>query len=71
MEENSFPKLLKEKLEGMREEMKYYAEMDNAERLNENRRMLEMAAIMTEMYFRETDMPEDFVLHFIRSVKEV
>ena len=69
MEENSFPKLLKEKLEGMREEMKYYAEMDNAERLNENRRMLEMAAIMTEMYFRETDMPEDFVLHFIRNVQ--
>lgn len=69
MEENSFPELLKEKLEGMREEMKYYAEMDNAERLNENRRMLEMAAIMSEMYFREIDMPEDFVVHFIHNVQ--
>lgn len=69
MEENSFPELLKEKLEGMREEMKYYAGINNAERLNENQRMLEMAAVMTEMYFRETGMPEDFLVHFMQNAK--
>ncbi len=75
MEENSFPELLKGKLEGMRKERKYYTEIDNAERLNENRRMLEMAVEMTKMYFQKTGMPEDFIARFMhnaqRSIQEI
>lgn len=64
MEESSFPELIKERIKRMRTSEKIYEGINNAERLNENRNMLEMAAMLAEMYFRETGMTEDFCKRF-------
>lgn len=64
MEESSFPKFLREKLGKMRNGEKMYDGISNSTRLNENRHMLEMAAILSEMFFQEEGMPQEFVERF-------
>lgn len=64
MEESSFPKFLHEKLRKMRDSEKMYDGISNSARLNENRHMLEMAAILSEMFFQEEGMPQEFVERF-------
>ncbi len=74
IEEDSFRELLMHILYGLREE-KYYTGISNAERLNENRRMMKMAARIVEMYFQGIGMSKEFVSCFARngriSIKEV
>ncbi len=69
MEENNFPKLLEEKLERLRKDGKKYAGVSNAERLNENRIMLEMAAEMVKAYFQKAGMGEGFIGCFLRNAQ--
>lgn len=75
IEESSFSKLVKEKLKRMRSERNPYKDINNAERLNENRRMVEMAAWLIEMYFQEIGMSEEFIGRFhnnaSRSIKGI
>lgn len=69
MEEKSFPELLEEKLGRMRKDGKKYAGIDNAERLNENRIMMEMAAEMVKAYFQKAGMGEEFIGCFVRNAQ--
>lgn len=75
MEESSFPKLVKAKLKEMREMTKIYQGIGNAERLDENRCMLEMAAWLAEEYFRYIGLQDSFISDFHRnadkSIEEV
>ena len=69
MEENSFPEMLKGKLKELRNEQGRYMGINNAVRLNENQRMMEMAAILAEMYFGRIGMPEEFMKRFSSNAK--
>lgn len=67
IEESSFPKFLHEKLSKMRDGEKMYDGISNSARLNENRHMLDMAAVLSEMFFQEVGMPQEFVERFHKS----
>lgn len=64
MEESSFPEMLNGKLKELRNRQGKYTGMNNAVRLNENKRMMEMAEIMADMYFCRIGMPEEFMKRF-------
>lgn len=64
MEESSFQKLIKVKLREARSGIKMYQGINNAERLHENRCMLEIAAWMAAEYFRDIDMKDAFISEF-------
>ena len=70
MEETSFSKFLQEKLSEMRSGKKMYEGVSNAARLNENRHMLDMATILSEMFFREAGMPQEFIERFTKNAKQ-
>lgn len=70
MEESSFPELLKARLKELRKEKQAYAGINSAVRLNENRRMLEMAKELTANYFNEVGMPSDFIHNFQQNAKQ-
>lgn len=70
MEENSFPELLKARLKELRKEKQEYGGINSAVRLNENRRMLEMAKELTTDYFKEVGMPEGFIHNFQQMAKQ-
>lgn len=67
LEESSFAVLLKEKLEVMRSKETCYQGINNAERLNENRCMILMAAELARIYFSEMGMPGEFIENFVRN----
>lgn len=69
MNESSFPNLLQEKISGMRNGEKKYEGINNSARLNENRHMLEMAAELSEMFFKEMDMSQEFVECFHKNAE--
>lgn len=75
MEEDSFPEMLKERLRSKRNGQKRYQDINNAERLNENCHMIEMAAELAEKYFGKAGMQEDFISRFKknagRSIKKI
>lgn len=64
IEESSFPEFLKGKLKEMRDSEKLYQGVSNAERLNENHHMIEMAMVLAEKYFRDIGMFDDFLKKF-------
>lgn len=64
IEEGSFKELVKTKLKEIRKSAKMYVGIDNAERLQESWCMLKMAEWMTEGYFRDIGMGDDFVDNF-------
>ena len=70
MEENSFPELLKARLKELRKEKQEYGGINSAVRLNENRRMLEMAKELTADYFEEVGMPSGFIHNFQETAKQ-
>lgn len=70
MEETSFSKFLKEKLSEMRNGEKMYEGVSNSARLNENYHMLEMAAILSEMFFQEVGMSQEFITRFSRNAEQ-
>ena len=70
MEERSFQELLKARLKELRQENQEYGGIDSAVRLNENRRMLEMAKALTTDYFKEVGMPKGFVHNFEQNAKQ-
>ncbi len=70
MEETSFSKFLQEKLSEMRSGEKMYEGVSNSARLNENYHMLEMAAILSEMFFQEAGMPQMFITRFSRNAEQ-
>lgn len=70
MEENSFPELLKARLKELRKEKQEYGGINSAVRLNENRRMLEMAKELTTDYFKEVGMPSEFIHNFQQMAKQ-
>lgn len=67
--ESSFPELLKAHLEKVRKKNKIYTGIKNAERLNENYCMLDMAAMLMESCFQDIGMPQDFVSCFSQYAK--
>lgn len=75
MEESSFSNLLQEKISEMRNGEKMYGDINNSARLNENRHMMEMAGELSEMFFKEVGMSQEFVERFHknaeRSIKAV
>jgi len=70
MEETSFSKFLKEKLSEMRNGEKMYEGVSNSARLNENYHMLEMATILSEMFFQEVGMSQEFITRFSRNAEQ-
>lgn len=70
MEEISFSELLHGKLGELRKREKMYAGISNAARLNENCHMLDMATILSEMFFREAGMPQEFIESFTKNAKQ-
>ncbi len=64
VKESSFPQFLKEKLKEMRSREKLYQSVSNAERLNENRHMIEMAAVLAKKYFSDLGMEKGFLEKF-------
>ena len=68
--ESSFPELLKSKLKELRAKESRYTEINNAERLKENVHMLEMAAVLAEMYFQEIELPEKFLVQFYSNTQK-
>lgn len=70
MEEVSFPEFLHGKLKELRKREKMYAGINNSARLNENRHMLDMAAVLSEMFFRQAGMPQEFIERFTKNVKQ-
>ncbi len=75
MEDDSFRQLIVEKLEELRSNPKEYGDIGNAERLNENKHMLEMACFMAEMYFSHIGLTREFIEKFhnyaILSIEEI
>lgn len=61
IEHDDFQSFLAKKLDEMRRAQQRYRSINNAERLNENRNMIEMAYILLEMYFRESGLTEEFI----------
>ena len=70
MEESSFPQFLREKLNEMRNSEKMYEGISNSARLNENCHMLDMAAVLSEMFFHEAGMPKEFITRFRRNAEQ-
>lgn len=64
IDESSFSEFLKGKLRELRNSEKLYQDISNAERLNENRNMIEMMLILAEKYFSDTGMQEGFLKKF-------
>lgn len=64
MEESSFPELVKAKLKEIRKSEMIYQGIANAERLQENRCMLEMAVWMTGEYFHGVGIEDAFISDF-------
>ena len=62
--ESSFPELLIQKIETMRNQAKEYQGINNAERLNENINMLRMSQELAAMFFQDIGMSEEFVRNF-------
>jgi hypothetical protein len=72
MEESSFPELVKAKLKELRARKTMYSEINNAERLHENRSMLEMAEWLTEKCFLDMGMEENFISDFrVAAIKSI
>lgn len=75
MEDDSFRQLIVGKLEELRSNPKEYGDIGNAERLNENKHMLEMACFMAEMYFSHIGLTREFIEKFhnyaILSIEEI
>ncbi len=69
MEDDAFRLFLKNKLKGMRDGKTGYGDINNSQRLNENRRMVEMAYVLLEMYLREKGLTEDFIARCNRAAK--
>ncbi len=67
IEECSFPKFVQEKLGEARNGEKMYQGINNSARLNENRHMLEMAAVLSKMFFQKIGMPQEFVERFVNN----
>lgn len=61
MQDDNFNKSLKDKLYNMRNNPKKYGGINNAERLNENRYMMEMAYAMVTMYFNDIGLTKEFI----------
>lgn len=61
MQDDNFSKSLIDKLDKMRHNQKNYDGIDNAERLNENRYMLEMACFMAEKYFENIRLTGEYI----------
>lgn len=68
--ESSFPQLLCQKVERMRNQGKEYQGIGNAERLNENIYMLRMAEEIVTMFFRDIGLPEKYLSDFNKSAEE-
>lgn len=68
--ESSFPELMAAMLKSLRSETNSYAGIDNAERLNENRSMIEMAAKLSGLYFNDIGMTDKFSRLFHRNAKQ-
>jgi hypothetical protein len=64
VEESSFPDLIKATLKELRARETLYKEINNAERLHENRCMLDMAAWLAEMYFLDMGLEKSFISNF-------
>lgn len=62
--ESSFPELLIQKIETMRNQAKEYQGINNSERLNENINMLRMSQELAAMFFQDIGMSEEFVRNF-------
>lgn len=62
--ESSFPELLIQKIERMRNQAKEYQGINNAERLNENINMLRMSQELAAMFFQDIGMSKEFVRNF-------
>ena len=61
MQDDSFKELLIGNLDKMRCNHRAYSEINNAERLNENRYMLEMACFMAEKYFENIRLTGEYI----------
>lgn len=70
MEEASFSEFLRGKLRELRKREKMYTGISNSARLNENRHMLDMAAVLSKMFFQEAGMPQEFIERFTKNVKQ-
>ncbi len=68
--ESSFPQLLCQKVETMRNQRKEYQGIDNAERLNENICMLRMAEEIVNMFFQDIGLAEKFLSDFNKNAEE-
>lgn len=64
MEDDSFRQVIVDKLEELRSNPKEYGDIGNAERLNENKHMLEMVCFMAEMYFSHIGLTREFIEKF-------
>lgn len=67
--ESSFSEFLKGKLKEMRNSEKLYQDVSNAGRLNENRHMIDMAAVLAEKYFSDIGMGKGFVEKFSQNAR--
>ena len=70
MEESSFPELLRERLRELRKEKQEYGGINSAVRLNENRRMLEMAKELAAKYFNEIGVSSNFIHNFLQNAQQ-
>lgn len=61
IEHDDFRSFLTKRLDEVRRDQQRYRNINNAERLNENRNMIEMVYILLEMYFRESGLTEEFI----------
>ncbi len=64
MGESSFLKCLEGDLKELRSRNNPYEGIGNAERLIESRNVLEMAALLTGMFFKDIGISENFIQHF-------
>ena len=64
IEESSFSSFMKEKLKDIRNNQQFYGYIPNAERLNENCHMIEMASSLAEMFFQDINMSDPFIKQF-------
>lgn len=69
IQESSFSGLLREYLKALRNQELIYCQINNSERLNENRNMLQLTAYLAENYFRDIGMNENFVSQFCNKAK--
>lgn len=69
MDDNTFQKELTEKLAEMRFREKEYIDINNGERLEENKHMLKMAYLLVGMYFKDIGLTIEFIDSFSKHAK--